>query len=572
MAAQKDDQIRPLLETRSSSTTSQESSATSQEESTEILGIVRRLDDSLKDEYTFLLRLVLYGLDFTKEVVSQKTFTQLFDLLEKKIGPSAAVSIICHLLEEFGYFDSQNNDTEDTDNQDSDSSNKATGLEKYIDKSFNIRDYHEVDLRLTVAGFFFRLNHNDRKVVFRCISTRHLNCLSTDKMTSITDVVQLLCSRNVIAVKDITKIQLIAQEYQPGYFNDYCKRHGLEFQLTQLDDKVYFGNVQQPPSNNNKKKELKKRCRNLGNLCCLFLPCIILLFLASAGLLVASFVNRPQPITHPGIIELNDAKQGNLVLLKADGFQMTSSIKVELKPPLDGTTPNANVYTIPCDMLTNTTTVNTKQMGLSSPHTRIKFYNYFDGEVPINLLPGSTLTYSIHSSNISVCLRLFNFTSPSQYANGLPITCQSTTDCLSFHPLTNTSVKTFHIDKQASYYVVLQNCGAYVTGNLTVVQKKYSYNGTAQQCDGPITDQCVIDTCGDIFCLEPNYNECVLVSSRDNVNVTYVTEVAAFTGYMSGTFIGFIPILILFVTLVLLLLCLCLIFVDLPSFSNTSAV
>jgi hypothetical protein len=552
MAAQKDDQIRPLLETRSSSTTSQESSATSQEESTEILGIVRRLDDSLKDEYTFLLRLVLYGLDFTKEVVSQKTFTQLFDLLEKKIGPSAAVSIICHLLEEFGYFDSQNNDTEDTDNQDSDSSNKATGLEKYIDKSFNIRDYHEVDLRLTVAGFFFRLNHNDRKVVFRCISTRHLNCLSTDKMTSITDVVQLLCSRNVIAVKDITKIQLIAQEYQPGYFNDYCQRHGLEYDDTTansttveklelhviLDDKVHFDNVQQPSNNNNyryiiQKKKLKQ-CRNLFFLC----TCIAaLLFLI---LLVASFVNRPQPITHPGIIELNDAKQGNLVLLKADGFQMTSSIKVELKPPLDGTTPNANVYTIPCDMLTNTTTVNTKQMGLSSPHTRIKFYNYFDGEVPINLLPGSTLTYSIHSSNISVCLRLFNFTSPSQYANGLPITCQSTTDCLSFHPLTNTAVKTLHITKQASYYVVLQNCGAYVTGNLTVVQKKYSYNGTAQQCDGPITDQCVIDTCGDIFCLEPNYNECVLVSSRDNVNVTYVTEVAAFTGYMSGTFIGFL--------------------------------
>jgi hypothetical protein len=239
MAAQKDDQIRPLLETRSSSTTSQESSATSQEESTEILGIVRRLDDSLKDEYTFLLRLVLYGLDFTKEVVSQKTFTQLFDLLEKKIGPSAAVSIICHLLEEFGY----------DDNQDIDSIKKAIGLEPYGKKKFDIED-RGVDLRLTVAGFFFRLNHDDHcKDVFRRISTDYLDGLSTDEMTSITDVVQRLCTAKVISVDNIEPLQKIAQEYQPGYFNDYCKRHGLEFQLTQLDDKVYFGNVQRKHNN-----------------------------------------------------------------------------------------------------------------------------------------------------------------------------------------------------------------------------------------------------------------------------------------------------------------------------------
>jgi hypothetical protein len=176
-----------------------------------VFEVITNLNDKVEAIYMSLLRLVLLGLEVPRHLVDSKnTFLALFDLLEKNKESLTAANITTHVLKRFGY-------------------KRPTGLEEFLDEGvvFDIGQYPGVNLRLTVAEFFYRLGRDDLNNAFLHISRSYLDNMAIDKMTSIADVTELLCARKIITINDIAPIQQIAQQYLPGHFDEYCKKHNL---------------------------------------------------------------------------------------------------------------------------------------------------------------------------------------------------------------------------------------------------------------------------------------------------------------------------------------------------------
>ena len=170
------------------------------------------LEYQLLQFYIRVIHLAVCNFGQFYQVQEQSKLVQYFDILYRKLGhPSIAAAFICSILTRFGFKD-------------------IGDLQKYATPNYNLElTYPEVDLRLTVAEFFYSL---DRKRecpnVIRIIAREHLNNYASDKITSIAGFVQLLWIRSLINVDDISIVQKIAELCQrPTFFNKYYKRQNL---------------------------------------------------------------------------------------------------------------------------------------------------------------------------------------------------------------------------------------------------------------------------------------------------------------------------------------------------------
>ena len=177
-----------------------------------VYDVVAVLNDQLEQFYVRVIRLALFGIHTSLRVQEQTTFVGYFNILQENlVHPSVAAAFICSVLTRFGFKD-------------------ISDLQKFATPNYNLElTYSEVDLRLTVAEFFYSLERKrECPNVIRIIAREHLNNYATDKITSIADFVQLLHEREVIKVDDISKVQEIAELYQrPTFFNKYYRRQNI---------------------------------------------------------------------------------------------------------------------------------------------------------------------------------------------------------------------------------------------------------------------------------------------------------------------------------------------------------
>ena len=177
-----------------------------------VYNVIAVLDDQLEKFYVRVIHLALFGIHISLRVQEQNTFVQYFNILhENLVHPSVAAAFMCSVLSRFGFKD-------------------IGDLQKYATPNYNLELTHpEVDLRLTVAEFFYSLERErECPNVIRIIARQHLNNYAIDKITSIADFVQLLCEREVIKVDDISKVQEMAHLCQrPTFFNKYCRRQNV---------------------------------------------------------------------------------------------------------------------------------------------------------------------------------------------------------------------------------------------------------------------------------------------------------------------------------------------------------
>jgi hypothetical protein len=195
--------------------------------------VVFAFSDQLDNIYFVLLRLVLYGLNVSKKIVKKaKKFQDLFDILEKKTSPGVAAALTDHVLKRFILEKKTSPGVAADHVLKIFRYNEPTGLGPFVDPLFDIRNYREVDLRLTVAGFFFSLDKVILSNVFLDLSKDYLKDHSKDEMKSVTRVVQMLCSgsrrhksHRVITTDNILPLEQLARRYSPGYFNEYWQRY-----------------------------------------------------------------------------------------------------------------------------------------------------------------------------------------------------------------------------------------------------------------------------------------------------------------------------------------------------------
>ena len=205
-------------------------------------------------------------------------------------------------------------------------------------------------------------------------------------------------------------------------------------------------------------------------------------------------------------------------------------------------------------------------------------YNYDVGtDVPINLAPGSSLTYIMNASSTLPnpgCLRLYLFDSYSTYDSFLGTKNITVNNYVTRSHCINVStsgppvqsVIVFNItDKQANYYVAVETPGQIVFDTaVTATPTYYATKGLKMPCSYQLSSSrpsCVIDRCtygtpDKTFCFKVKKNDiCFLIVSNDLLNVIYQTKTATYDS--SYTFFAILLIVILIVCLFCVLCCCC---------------
>ena len=256
----------------------------------------------------------------------------------------------------------------------------------------------------------------------------------------------------------------------------------------------------------------------------------------------------------------------------------TSSIDISLSNP---GSKSASLYQAPCNNLTLLTDRSLPPQYISqlSPESFIQDgYNYYTLEdVPINLAPGSSLTYTMTANSTSSdpgCLSLYLFDSYNAYDSFLGPNNNTVNNYVARSHCVNVStsgppaqtVILFNIsNKQANYYVAVETPGQInFVANVSVIQTYYDTSGLKMPCSYRLSSShpsCVIDRCtpDKTFCFKVNTNNiCFLVVSNDPVNVIYQTKmVVTYTRAIFYIFFTMIAMILLIVILILWLILCC---------------
>ena len=259
----------------------------------------------------------------------------------------------------------------------------------------------------------------------------------------------------------------------------------------------------------------------------------------------------------------------------------TSSIDISLSNP---GSKSASLFQTPCNNLTLLTDRSLPPQYISqlSPESFIRDgYNYYTLEdVPINLAPGSSLTYTMTANSTSSdpgCLSLYLFDSYNAYDSFLGPNNNTVNNYVARSRCVNVSTSgppaqtiiIFNItDKQANYYVAVETPGHIAfDANVSVIQTYYNTNGLKLQCSHPLSStkpSCIINKCNhsilhNKFCFDiKKDNTCFLIDSTSTVDVTYQTEIAIFSGNSSCTFVATLAVILLLAVLIGCLICCCL--------------
>ena len=245
------------------------------------------------------------------------------------------------------------------------------------------------------------------------------------------------------------------------------------------------------------------------------------------------------------------------MLVTSSSFKTATSINFTILNP---GSKSAALYQTSCNNLTLLPDRSLPPQYISqlSPDSFIRDgYNY-DIDVPINLAPGSSLTYIINAKSLLPdpgCLSLYLFDSYSAYNlflhpdNNTLINYVAQSRCVNVStsgPPAQTIIVFNITDKQANYYVAFETPGHIAfDANISVIQTYYDTNGFKMPCSYHLSSRnssCVIDKCllgtPDRFCFEVKKdNICFLIVSINSVSITYEANVAFFTGARAYTFV-----------------------------------
>ena len=269
------------------------------------------------------------------------------------------------------------------------------------------------------------------------------------------------------------------------------------------------------------------------------------------------------------------------VLVSSDSFTSTSSIVFSLSNP---GSKSADLYQTPCNNLTLSTDRSLQPQHFSqlTPGSFIREgYNYDVGtDVPINLAPGSNLTYIMNARSMLPnpgCLRLYLFDSYNAYDSFLGTDNNTVNNYVARSHCVNVStsgppaqsVIVFNIvDKQANYYVAFETPGNITfDAEITAIPTYYDTKGLKMPCSNRLSssqNSCVIDRCvygtpDKTFCFKVKKNNiCFLIVSNDIVNVIYQTKIATNTINSSYIFFAMMATILLTVILIICwILCCC---------------
>ena len=265
------------------------------------------------------------------------------------------------------------------------------------------------------------------------------------------------------------------------------------------------------------------------------------------------------------------------VFVSSDSFMSSTSIDISLSNP--GTKSTA-LYKTLCKNLTLLTdrSLPPQHIPQLRPGSFIRDgYNYdVEEDVPINLAPGSSLTYTMNANSTSSdpgCLRLYLFDSYSAYNSFLGPDNNTVNNYVARSHCINVStsgppaqsVIVFNItDKQANYYVAVETPGQIAfDANVSVIQTYYDISGLKMPCSYRLSSRhpsCVIDRCTPhkVFCFEvKKSNVCFLVVSNDPVNMTYQTKMITHTRTIFYTFLAMMAMILLIIILIVCLISCC---------------
>ena len=273
-------------------------------------------------------------------------------------------------------------------------------------------------------------------------------------------------------------------------------------------------------------------------------------------------------------VTVNGGTHHRPVLVSSDSFTSTSSIVISISNP---GSKSAALYQTPCDNLTLSTDRSSPPQHFSqlSPDSFIREgYNYDVGtDVPINLAPGSNLTYIMNASSTSSdpgCLSLYLFDSYSAYDSFLGTNNNAINNYVARSRCVNVSTSgppaqtiiVFHIvDKQANYYVAFETPGNITfDAEITATPTYYDTKGLKMPCSNRLSSSqhiCIIDRCvysipDKRFCFKVKKNNiCFLIVSNDVVNVIYQTKTATYDINSSYIFSAMIAMILLTVILII---------------------
>ena len=279
-----------------------------------------------------------------------------------------------------------------------------------------------------------------------------------------------------------------------------------------------------------------------------------------------------QPQSAGDLVMLANSTYNRPKLVTSSSFTSATSINFIIQNPGSN---SAALYETPCNKLTLLTNrwLPRHHITQLTPDSFIRDdYNYDVGtDVPINLAPGSSLTYTMNANSLLPnpgCLSLYLFDSYMAYMSFLGPYNNTVNNYVARSRCVNVSTSgppaqtiiVFNItNKQANYYVAVETPGHIAfDANVSVIQTYYDTNGLKLQCSHRLSSSkpsCVINKCNhsilnNKFCFDiKKDNTCFLIDSTSAINVTYQIEIAIFNGNSSYTFLGTFALSLLLVVL-----------------------
>lgn len=212
------------------------------------------------------------------------------------------------------------------------------------------------------------------------------------------------------------------------------------------------------------------------------------------------------------------------VPLDPEGFKSVPSVDIFWSfPSADSVT----IYMLksPCNNLIklNSSLPSKKIPPITTEGQSCILFNYYSNNDPLNLAPGSTITYNItasfNNSSKYSCPRLFLFTRSDKFCNPTKYFCISN----------GSNTMTFEVHGQGRYYVALETLlPINISANVSVVQAYYDVTKISKECsDLSLTNQsCNVKLCGS-FCLSDKLY-CILANATSYDQLTYQPKLNIF--------------------------------------------
>ena len=280
---------------------------------------------------------------------------------------------------------------------------------------------------------------------------------------------------------------------------------------------------------------------------------MVVLFVMSLHLIAITFAT----INTDWLVNSNSPRLvGNKypVLLNSLGFNKSvSNVEITLSFP---STDSASVYKVPCNSLkTSSTKLGPNRIlpmtVVKNSRTGFNFNNY---SIPLNLAPGSIVTYNINVSSTlsftsSTCISLVFMNSVEAYDEFLNIQASFTSyvfrsDCLENG---NTNVSFTVKNGQNDYYVGIEtNIDINVSAEVSVVQVYYDLSNTEAYTNLSVNETSFnVRMCEAFLCVD-HQDTCILVNSTSFDYISYSSHSAIATIRSTSTIFGFLAIICAF--------------------------